>query len=149
VLARIPGAPFVHLATHALLNDVNDDSTAIVFTASKAHAALVTARELSSLDLTSLELVSLSACSTGQGTVTADGAAGLSRAFHVAGARRVLASLRPVPDQSTSFFMQVFYQEFLHQDLDAPCAFREAIRATRETHPHPVDWAGFILSGTP
>jgi CHAT domain-containing protein len=153
VLARISSAPVVHLATHALLNDVNDDSTAIALAASDKHSGLVAARELSSLDLTSLEMVSLSACSTGRGTVTGDGVAGLSRAFHVAGARRVLASLRPVPDRSTSFLMQAFYRELRPQepgqDLDAPRALREAIRTTRKTYPHPVDWAGFVLSGTP
>ena len=148
VLARVSQAPAIHLATHALLNDVNDDWSAIALAATDKHAGLVTARELAGLNLTSCEIVSLSACSTARGTITGDGMAGLSRAFHIAGAPRVLASLRAIPDQSTPVLMQAFYREFT-RDLDAPRALREAIQVTRKAFPHPIDWAGFVLSGSP
>lgn len=95
------------------------------------------------------DLVVLSACSTGQGRVAAEGLLGLSRAFLLGGARTVIAALWDVPDDSTADLMMRFY-EAAGLDLSAPArALREAMLTTmRSGYPHSVQWGAFVLIGS-
>src|SRR5262249_5833839 len=74
-------------------------------------SGLLSAEEATSLDLRGCALVTLSACDTGLGAVVAgEGVLGLQRAFHLAGARGVVASLWSVSDPATSVLMEEFYR---------------------------------------
>jgi len=108
------------------------------------------------------DLVTLSACETALGAeITGEGIVGLTRAFHYAGARSVLASLWKVPDAAAAAFMERFY---VH--LRAGLAKDHALAAARRdflTGPvsvavpegggveadlsHPFFWSGFELFG--
>ncbi|MEM7051984.1 MAG: CHAT domain-containing protein, partial [Acidobacteriota bacterium] len=98
------------------------------------------------------DLVVLSACDSGGGrAVDGDGTIGLTRAFHFAGARSVLATQWPVADGSTADLMDHFYSA-----LEAGASPVEALRRaqrdflTGQTQPsrqHPFYWAGFQLFG--
>jgi CHAT domain-containing protein/tetratricopeptide (TPR) repeat protein len=108
---------------------------------------LVTALELAGLDLWGTQLVVLSACDTGRGDVkTGQGVYGLRRAFIVAGAETVVTSLWKVEDATTSALMEAYYRNLLTGQGRAG-ALREAMRALRQTRPHPHAWAPFIVLG--
>jgi CHAT domain-containing protein/tetratricopeptide (TPR) repeat protein len=134
---------------------------------------VLTALEVADLDLRRVELATLSACETGLGaTANGEGLLGLQRAFQVAGARSVVASLWKVDDTATRDLMERFYENLWRQTApDAPPlsklhALREAqLWMLKERGPRglvdpeqkpadesqqrlpPYYWAAFVLSG--
>jgi tetratricopeptide (TPR) repeat protein/CHAT domain-containing protein len=120
---------------------------------------LLTAKEVEEqLDLWGTELVILSACDTGRGEVSriGEGVLGLRRAFQLAGAECVLASLWPVEDRATELLLQDFLRRWLDGKPPAT-ALREAQLAAiaesrksknkRLAEAPPLLWAGFICHG--
>src|SRR5262249_51469123 len=117
------------------------------------------AYEAQNLDLWGTELVVLSACETGLGdNLLGDEILGLRRAFQIAGARTVVASLWKVPDRETEMLMTRFLALWLAGKPKAE-ALRQAQRemiaqlrkstdAKRQAVP-PLYWAGFICHGQP
>jgi CHAT domain-containing protein/tetratricopeptide (TPR) repeat protein len=88
---------------------------------------ILTGEQLIDLDLSGLELAVLSACETGVGDVArGEGTFGLQRAFHLAGARDVVASLWKVPDVPTAALMALFYRNLWDKDLSPMEALRQA-----------------------
>ncbi len=132
---------------------------------------ILTALEVSEMDLSKLELAVLSACETGLGREAGgEGLLGLQRAFAVAGARTVVASLWNVDDFATKALMSDFYS--IAWDAKAPAGAADALRQaqlallagkTLDGKPrgvgkiaavlpkggrlHPYYWAPFVLSG--
>ncbi len=92
-------------------------------------------------------VVVLSACETGVSEYSrGDEMIGLVRAFLVAGASRVVASLWPVDDAVTREFMAAFYPS-LRAGNSPAVALRTAQITVMQTHPHPFHWAAFTLYG--
>jgi CHAT domain-containing protein/Tfp pilus assembly protein PilF len=88
---------------------------------------VLTAEALAGLQLPKLDLVVLSACETGLGDVAGgEGAFGLQRAFHIAGARNVVASLWRVDDEATAALMGLFYRKLWREGKPPPQALKEA-----------------------
>ena len=145
-------ARFLHLAAHAELDEQFPLNSAIVLAADpvgddgRLHAWEV----IEEMQLQA-ELVVLSGCDTGRGReLSGEGVLGLARAFRVAGAESVLASLWQVSDRSTSELMVRFYaqlQEGSPTDVSLASAQRQLL-ATR-VWAHPYHWAGFRLTGNP
>jgi CHAT domain-containing protein/tetratricopeptide (TPR) repeat protein len=120
---------------------------------------LLTALEAENLDLWGTELVVLSACETGLGQVqVGEGVLGLRRAFRLAGAQSVLASLWAVPDEETGRLMKAFFPRWLdghdpsealrRAQLDLIRELRASDDPRRRTAP-PLLWAGFVCHGRP
>ena len=79
-----------------------------------ASDGMLMADEVMDMDLSRTLLVTLSACETGLGaSVSGEGAVGVQRAFLLAGARHVLATLWPIADAETVEFMEAFYRRVL------------------------------------
>jgi CHAT domain-containing protein len=136
-----PAADLLHLACHAHFRGDNP-----MFSALHLADGVLTAEAVEQLRLQPCTVV-LSACDTAlAGPDAGDDRVGLVRAFLVAGAARVLASLWPVDDALTEAFMQ-----HLHAGLAAgrspAAALQGAQRALQREQPHPCHWAAFSLHG--
>ncbi|MDX1944997.1 MAG: tetratricopeptide repeat protein [Pirellulaceae bacterium] len=126
---------------------------------------VLTALEVADLDLRQLELATLSACETGLGaTANGEGLLGLQRAFQVAGAKSVVASLWKVDDDAARDLMERFYENLWTKNMGKLQALREAqLWMLKERGPRgltrietgdtpqnrlpPYYWAPFVLSG--
>lgn len=144
--------PIVHLATHGLVDREEPALTCVALAADSeaSEDGYLYTLEILALPLDT-ELVVLSACDTGRGKLErGEGTVGLTRSFLAAGARRVVASLWPVADASTSALMQRFYEELLDRGRapdDALARARRELWSDRETA-HPYYWAPFVLMGS-
>jgi CHAT domain-containing protein len=134
-------ADVIHLACHAQFRSDNPR-----FSALHLHDAPLSADLAETLALKPCTVV-LSACETGLAEQGAgDEMVGLVRAFLVAGAARVVASLWTVDDQLTVQFMAQFYGALVRGAAPA-AALRIAQAAAMQQHPHPFGWAAFTLYG--
>jgi CHAT domain-containing protein/tetratricopeptide (TPR) repeat protein len=109
---------------------------------------IVTAEAIAGLPLQDLELAVLSACETGLGLVGGgEGVFGLQRAFHLAGAHNVVASLWKVDDEATAALMAIFYDQLWRQNKPPI----EALRAAQLALYHHPELAGKLARarGTP
>ena len=114
----------------------------------------LTAEEVGWLDLSRVELVVLSACQTVIGrTSTGEGLMGLRRAFRLAGAQTVIASLWSVDDEATAELMKDFYENLWTKGMGRHEALRAAqLKMLRENRSKrgaalPSTWGAFVLSG--
>ncbi len=145
ILAKMPEARWIHLATHGFLSDVEGIPCAIALApAGSQESGLLTARELFGLRLNA-ELAVLSGCDTGKGDLWGDGVVGLIRGFMAAGVPNVMLSLWSIQSEAKTGLMLEFYRQ-LRQHGDMARALRGAMLAMREQFPHPRDWAAFALS---
>jgi CHAT domain-containing protein/tetratricopeptide (TPR) repeat protein len=109
---------------------------------------IVTAEAIAGLPLQGLELTVLSACETGLGLGGGgEGVYGLQRAFHLAGAHNVVASLWKVDDEATAALMAIFYDQLWRQNKPPI----EALRAAQLALYHNPELAGKLARarGTP
>lgn len=106
---------------------------------------ILRAEEIETLNLTSCELVVLSACETGLGEIQGnEGVYGLQRAFKLAGAKCILMSLWPVPDNATKELMNRFYSNLiLSHNVDK--AFSQAQKSMRSDNYGVLYWGGFVI----
>lgn len=136
----------LHFASHGVFDpDAPLTSGLLLAKGSEADGRL-TVSDLYSMRL-DVQLVTLSACQTGLGKVlSGDDVMGLTRGFLYAGARSIVASLWSVDDAATAELMVSFYQNLASHEQ------REALRLaqieTRKTHPNPLYWAAFEITGS-
>lgn len=144
----LPNANIVHLATHGLLNLVDELGIpgGIALAPSNDDSGFLSPSEILNLNLNA-DLVVLSACNTGRGVVTNDGILGLSRCFLITGVPSLIVSLWEVPDSSTSLLMVKFYQN-LQKKMNKAQALRKATLSMMEKYRNcPQMWAAFTLIG--
>lgn len=138
VIAAARQADVLHLACHGEFRGDNPR-----FSALHLGDGLLSAAAVETLRLPA-RLVVLSACETGRTqTAAGDEGLGLVRAFQLAGARDVVASLWAVDDEATAHFMTAFYRGWGRGRLDVATALQQARQAMRRRWPHPFYWAAF------
>ena len=149
----LSGYRILHFATHAVINDRIPELSGLVLSQFDARGraldGFVGLRDIADLDLRA-RLVVLSGCSTALGKeVRGEGLIGLTRAFMVAGAPRVVASLWQVRDQATAELMERFYRGMLAEHLPPAAALRAAQLALRgeRRYRDPFFWASFTFQG--
>jgi CHAT domain-containing protein/Tfp pilus assembly protein PilF len=149
----VPEYGIVHLASRGVLNKQNPLFSYIQLVSGGEDDGRLEVHEVFGLALAA-RLVVLSACETGLGSgaladvPAGDDWVGLTRAFLLAGADNVLATLWQVDDRATARLMNEFYRSLTHGE-DAASALATAQRrllATRGTAT-PLAWAGFALVG--
>jgi CHAT domain-containing protein len=141
----------IHFAVHGLGNANFPDRAALVLGSSGASSddGLLQVREIRDLPLRA-NLVVLSACDTGNGRLLGEeGIASLERAFLLAGAKAVIASLWTTDDTYTIALMRQLYQHLV-DGADKGASLRQAkldLLKQFGAEALPVYWAGFTLVG--
>jgi CHAT domain-containing protein len=161
VRAALTGRSLVHFATHGFVTERQSDVLAgLVLAPSELDTAraeddgLLQLHEIYELRL-ACELAVLSACGTQRGRrVPGEGVFALSRGFMAAGARRVVASLWEVSDESTARLMEGFFAGIAPATRAGRTPpYAEALRDARRrlrSDPRwadPFHWAPFTLAG--
>ncbi len=160
----LPTATVLHFATHAVVSGTDPFGSFLALNYNSTEDGLLTTVSIYSLHLHT-HMVVLSACRTGLGPVSADGVAGLSRAFFYAGSASVLTTLWDVADQPTAILMPLFYRNLEHGDSRATALRKAQLTLIEDLRAHrvrvsigsartplpekPAYWAAFSLSGEP
>ena len=105
------------------------------------------------MDLSGVDLVVLAACETGLGTIEdGEGVYGLRRAFQYAGARNVISTLWPLPDETVANMMGIVYSSdggsFPQRLRAAQLQMLASLRSIGESD-HPYTWASLTVTGLP
>lgn len=113
----------LHIATHGIMigQEQDDQEAALLLSGANAdfetkalsfgeNDGFLLASEIENLRFKNLGLVVLSACDSGIGSISYnEGIKGLQRAFRIAGAQKMIVSLKKIDDEGTLNFMTNFY----------------------------------------
>lgn len=147
--------PIIHLATHAIVDNVNPLKSFIAFYPSGMDSVQYNLyeSEIYNLDMEQNQLVILSACETGNGQmINGEGIISLSRAFFYAGCKSVMTSLWKAEDISITFITK-----HMHEYLTKGYSKDEALQLAKSDYlksdvidprfKTPAYWAPLILVG--
>jgi CHAT domain-containing protein len=146
--AAVSDVDVIHIAAHAALGGryhYGYVPGALYLAGIGDDALTVKSVEIEELSV-SARVVVLSACVSGLGHILPEGVIGLARAFLVAGASSIIASLWPVRTWSTAALMHDLHTQ-LSAGVAAAPALRNAMLACRDRYEDPIDWAPFALIG--
>jgi CHAT domain-containing protein len=149
------GYTIAHFSTHALLNPSHPELAGIALSAvnafGTAQPGILWLSDIYDLHMP-IGMVVLSACQTSNGTLLpGEGLIGVSHAFFVAGAHRVVGSLWDVDDAATEELIRLFYTGLLQRAWSPAEALRRAqIELSKgSAWKNPYYWAGFTIEGDP
>ena len=143
---------FIHIATHGVVDAQVPELSSLMLGSYDAHGEVADrAVRVADVSLQTLraEVAVLSACETALGTeVRSEGLVGMSSTMLARGARAVVASLWPVPDEVSAHLMTEFYRHMLRESMGPEAALGTAMRSmlSREASADPALWAAFQVS---
>lgn len=136
----------LHVATHANFNVDDPINSPIYLAKDDLNDGNLTALELYRLHIDA-SLITLSACETGLSLISrGDEIIGLIRGAMYAGAKSIVSTLWSVEDESTSYAMDTFYNNFQTMPLDL--ALQDAQIKTMDKYAKSYNWAPFVLTGS-
>ena len=137
----------VHVASHGEFNSNTPLLSCLRLSAGNGEDGRLETREIFGLNLDAY-LVTLSACNTAIGKLTkGDDVVGLTRAFIFAGTPSILGTIWSVNDESTSIFMNHFYENLRVMDKLKSLQQAQIAMIQNEKYRHPYHWAAFQLIG--
>lgn len=161
---------YLHFATHSVLNQAMPLDSGLVLSASQAPDSVTENGLLQTWEIledlrVDTDLVVLSGCETNLGTdFGGEGMVGLTRAFHHAGSKAVMASLWQIADRSAADVVRLFHSyrlsgasadaalqraqlEFIAREKEG--WFTRVWRSMKErpAFSHPFHWAALQLHG--
>jgi CHAT domain-containing protein len=140
--AAAPSAAMIHLACHGRFVPSLPAASGL-----RLADGWLPIRDILDLGLAA-DLVVLSGCETGRHAVDAgDELSGIARAFHAAGARRLVTTLWSVRDRSALRLATRFHRALCEGSRPSR-ALRESTLALIAESAHPSCWAPFVLSGS-
>ena len=141
----------IHVSTHGILNNTqsannyfshNVRSQLLFAKESEYDDPYISAIEILNQNMSDKELVFLSACNTGKGTyLSGYGNASIANAFKKAGAKQVVSTLWPIPDDISAELSNHFYNAYL-DSKNAHMALKLAKLHLRNKY-SPEKWAAF------
>jgi CHAT domain-containing protein len=145
----------LHLATHAFLLPDAPLESGLYFYPNESDLEISATSQLTMFDIYNSEigadLVILSACSTGDGDLTAgEGPLSLERAFRYAGSNSVVMSHWRANDASTAFIVQSFLEHLAAgepKDVALQKAKKDFLATADPLMSHPFFWAGISVYG--
>lgn len=141
----------LHLATHAVFDDVSPEYSYLAFSTSTKEENLLYVSDLYNLQIDA-DLVTLSACETGVGELKrGEGFLSLARGFFYSGASSIASTLWKINDASTTNLMDSFYKNLSDGDTKDMALQKAKISFLNNNRQnglsHPYYWSGFIISG--
>lgn len=140
----------IHYSGHAFFNPENPDESGLLLTGQNVFIAQTIQRTLQGRPL-----IFLNACESGremmaEGEVsyTVSETEGLASSFILGGALGIIGTMWPIFDEGGAEFASTFY-EYLLAGQGLGEALRQARLHVRESRPHDVTWASFVLYGDP
>jgi len=140
----------IHYSGHAYFNPENPDESGLLLAGQNVFIAQTIQRTLRGRPL-----IFLNACESGremmvEGEVsyTASETEGLASSFILGGALAIIGTMWPIFDEGAAQFASTFY-EYLLAGQSLGEAMRQARLRVRESRPHDVTWASFVLYGDP
>jgi CHAT domain-containing protein len=143
---------YIHIATHGVVDAQVPELSALVLGSYDARGKVADgAVRVADISLQTLaaDVVVLSGCETALGKeVRSEGLVGLASTMLARGARAVVASLWPVPDESGARLMTEFYRHLLKDSLSPETALGDAMQSvvSRDRSADPALWAAFQVS---
>jgi len=141
----------IHFACHGTLDERFPSRSALILSSANTSEddGLLQTREIYGLAMNA-GMVVLSACQTAKGHLEkSEGPMALTRPFFFAGARSIIASLWPISDKATVFFMHEFYRNLILGRSKSESLRYAKIKMLDSSWGHPYYWASFMLQGDP
>jgi CHAT domain-containing protein len=170
VLKSMGDFDLVHIAAHGLVDFQDPSRTALVLAGDTDHDGLLTVTDIVATRVKA-DLVVVAACDSAGGAWRGgEGHLSMARAFLMAGAGSVVASLWPVDDTAAVPVVVGFHRQIAQGDLSVPEALRaaklDALQHTmsqptaargspiaepppRPERMHPYYWAALVYIGPP
>ncbi len=160
LVGAIKGTRFLHVAAHGLVDETHENlfgSLALTpgDDGASENDGFLSFHEILRMPMQGCELAALSACETNVGPERPlEAGSTLAQAFLAAGAKRVMASLWCVSDESTAILMSRVFQRINEAESDGqPVEFAKALQEARKMikantqFEAPYYWAPFVLLG--